>query len=137
MLRYSNRSIFGLMETSPLFYTLELVNATNVDQFNQVLENLVRNLTGIAASGDSRRKYAAGNASAANVETVYGAVQCTPDLSQQNCNQCLVEAFSRIASSGKISGRVATPSCNIRYENYRFFDEPSTTGDAPAPAPSL
>ncbi|KAL9317362.1 hypothetical protein ACSQ67_013879 [Phaseolus vulgaris] len=135
MLRYSNRSIFGLMETSPLFYTLEFVNATNVDQFNQVLDNLVSNLTGIAAaSGDSRHKYAAGNSTAPNLETIYGVVQCTPDLSQQDCNQCLVEAFSRITSSGKISGRVATPSCNIRYENYRFYDEPSTTTDAPAPS---
>ncbi|CAJ1977291.1 unnamed protein product [Sphenostylis stenocarpa] len=135
MLRYSNRSIFGLMETSPLFYTLELVNATDVDQFNQVLENLLRNLTGIAsASGDSHRKYAAGNASAPNIETIYSVVQCTPDLSQQDCNRCLVEAASRIENSGKISGRVATPSCNIRYENYSFYDQPSTTADAPAPS---
>ncbi|XP_014511957.1 cysteine-rich receptor-like protein kinase 29 [Vigna radiata var. radiata] len=136
MLRYSNRSIVGLMETLPLFYTLELANATNVDQFNQVLDNLVENLTGIAAaSGDSRRKYAAGNATATNLETtIYGVAQCTPDLSQQDCNRCLVDAFSRIASSGKISGRVSTPSCNIRYETFRFYDEPSTTADAPAPS---
>ena len=123
------------METSPLFYMSEITNATDMDQFNQVLGNLMRNLTGIAASGDSRRKYAAANATAPNSQTIYGAVQCTPDLSGQDCNSCVVEAFSRITTCcvGKISGRVAAPSCNIRYENFRFYDEP-TTADAPAPA---
>ncbi|KAL2602230.1 hypothetical protein AAZV13_10G214600 [Glycine max] len=137
MLRYSNRSIYGVMETSPLFYLSEITNATDVDQFNQVLGNLMSNLTGIAASGNSLRKYAAANATAPNSQTIYGAAQCTPDLSEQDCNSCLVEAFSRITSCciGNISGRVAAPSCNIRYENFRFYDEHEhATEDAPAPS---
>ncbi|KHN01548.1 hypothetical protein glysoja_037902 [Glycine soja] len=37
MLRYSNRSIFGLMEISPDSQQLNANNATDMDQFNQVL----------------------------------------------------------------------------------------------------
>ncbi|XP_020233083.1 cysteine-rich repeat secretory protein 38-like [Cajanus cajan] len=135
MLRYSNRTIFGVVETWPSFYMWNANNATDVEQFNQVLGNLMRNLTSIAASGDSRRKYAAANAYASNFQTIYGAVQCTPDLSDQDCNDCLVGAISEISSccGGKRGGRVARPSCNIRYENYRFYGEP-VTADAPAPS---
>ncbi|KAK7391005.1 hypothetical protein VNO78_19282 [Psophocarpus tetragonolobus] len=130
MLRYSNGSIFGLMETSPWLYLSKEINATNVKQFNEAVGNLLRNLTGIAASGDSRTKYAAGNETAPNFETIYGLVQCTPDLSEKDCNDCLVGAIAEIPSccDGKTSGGVIRPSCNIRYENYRFYD---------APAPSL
>ncbi|XP_028185921.1 putative receptor-like protein kinase At4g00960 [Glycine soja] len=137
MLRYSNRSIYGVMETSPLFYLSEITNATDVDQFNQVLGNLMSNLTGIAASGDSRRKYAAASATATNIQAIYGLVQCTPDLSQPECKHCLIGAISEIprCCNGKIGGRVLRPSCNIRYENYPFYDEP--TAYAPAPSPSL
>lgn len=138
MLRYTNRSIFGVMETSPYTYTWNTRNATDVDQFNQVLGNLLRNLTPVAASGDSRLKYATGNASASNFETIFGLVQCTPDLSEKDCNDCLVGAISEISSnlSGKIGGRVLRPSCNIRYEIYRFYGE-RTMAYAPAPSPFM
>ncbi|ESW15166.1 hypothetical protein PHAVU_007G049700 [Phaseolus vulgaris] len=133
MLRYSNRSIFGLMETKPSYYMYNTNNATEVYQFNQVLSSLMRILTGIAASGDSRRKYAAASAGASNFQTIYGAVQCTPDLSRQECFHCLFGAIAEIPT-GKIGGRVGRPSCNIRYENYTFYDEPAY---APAPSPLM
>ncbi|KAG4998415.1 hypothetical protein JHK85_029854 [Glycine max] len=137
LLRYSDRSIFGVMETSPDYVLFNIQNATNVGQFNQVLRNLMRMLTGIAASGDSRRKYAAASATATNIQAIYGLVQCTPDLSQPECKHCLIGAISEIprCCNGKIGGRVLRPSCNIRYENYPFYDEP--TAYAPAPSPSL
>ncbi|CAJ1977293.1 unnamed protein product [Sphenostylis stenocarpa] len=137
MLRYSNRSIFGLLEINPSYYMFNINNATDVYRFNQVLSNLMRILTGVAASGDSRRKYAAGNTVASNNQTIYGAVQCTPDLTQQDCYLCLVGAIAEIPTccGGKIGARVGRPSCNIRYENYSFYQEPTVY--APAPAPSL
>ncbi|KAK7391004.1 hypothetical protein VNO78_19279 [Psophocarpus tetragonolobus] len=139
MLRYSNHSIFGRMETSPWLHMWNMANATDMEQFNDVLGSLMHNLTERAASGDSRRKYAAGNASAPNFESIYGLVQCTPDLSRQDCSNCLVGAVSEIPSccNGKRGGRVVTPSCNIRYESYRFYYEPATaTATAHAPASS-
>ncbi|XP_061353842.1 cysteine-rich receptor-like protein kinase 44 isoform X1 [Gastrolobium bilobum] len=131
MLRYSNRSIFGVVETLlPLDYMWDLNNATDVDQFNQVLFNLMRNLKGAAASGDSRRKYAADNATVSTFQTIYGLVQCTPDLSWEACNGCLDGAISEIPKccNARSGVRVIAPSCNIRYETYGFYD--------PTPSPS-
>ncbi|XP_054787232.1 cysteine-rich repeat secretory protein 38-like [Prosopis cineraria] len=134
-LRYSNRSIFGVMETDVSYYLWNLNNATEADKYNQVVSDLLGALRDQAASGDSVRKYAAGNESV-NFQTVYGAVQCTPDLSQQDCYGCLTGAISEIPNccSTKTGGRIIKPSCNIRYDNYRFYDtvvEDSTLASPP------
>jgi len=139
MLRYSTRSIFGIMEASPSFYMWNTNSVTEVDKFNQVLENLMRKLREIAASSDSRLKFATDNAIDVNLifQTIYGLVQCTPDLSQQDCNNCLEGAISEIPSccNNKIGGRVVKPSCNIRYETYRFYD-PTPVIDPDETSPS-
>ncbi|KAK2405025.1 putative receptor protein kinase [Trifolium repens] len=127
MLRYSNRSIFGIMEGSPTYYLWNPNNATDVDQFNQVLGILMKKLRERAASSDDFRvKYATGNETDVNLnfQTVYGLVQCTPDLSLQDCNSCLDAAISEIPSccNNKGGGRVLKPSCNIRFESSLFYN---------------
>lgn len=124
MLRYSSRLIFGVMKPNPAVYLVNVNNETEVDQFNQVLGNLMSNLKDEASLGYSYRKYATDNATATNFQTLYGMVQCTPDLSQQDCFDCLDRAISQIPNccNGKIGGRVLTPSCSIRYENYSFYE---------------
>ncbi|QCE08409.1 serine/threonine-protein kinase PBS1 [Vigna unguiculata] len=124
MLRYTNRSIFGVMENQPTddnYYNLDVTGS--VSEFNASLESLMRNLTSIAASGDSRRKYATGSIPAPNFQTIYGQAQCTPDLSSEDCAKCLDEAVSIIPQccSGKAGGNVVKPSCRIRFDPYIFY----------------
>ncbi|KAI4298607.1 hypothetical protein L6164_032144 [Bauhinia variegata] len=121
MLRYSNRSIFGIMEASPNFYLSNPYNAT--EEFNQVLTDLLDGLRSKAASGDSLRKYAAANTRGPSSQTIYGFVQCTHHLSEQECNDCLVGAISECCDS-KVGGRVFRPSCIYRYETF-LFSEPT------------
>ena len=54
---------------------------------------------------------------------LYGMVQCTRDLSCNNCFKCLDSIIAKLPSccSGKVGGRVGAGSCNIRYEMYPFF----------------
>ncbi|KAL9317352.1 hypothetical protein ACSQ67_013869 [Phaseolus vulgaris] len=140
MLRYSNHTIFNQMETFPGYYMWNQANATDATQFNEVLGNSMKSLKDTAASGDSRRKYAtAENATGLNFQTIYGLVQCTPDLSQQECTQCLDGAISEIPTccNGKVGGRVLRPSCNIRFETYSFYGATTTLDPDPeAPPPS-
>ncbi|KAL5070213.1 hypothetical protein RYX36_021100 [Vicia faba] len=74
MLRYSNRSIFGIMEESPGFYMWNPYNASEVDQFNQVLGNLMTKLKEKAASSDSRRKNKSSHTTIAIVVSIVVAV---------------------------------------------------------------
>ncbi|XP_028767786.1 putative receptor-like protein kinase At4g00960 [Neltuma alba] len=133
MLRYSNRSIFNTVENLPSFCMWNIKNATGVDQFNKALRNLLDGLSRTASSGSSLRKFAAANAEGPDFQTLYGLVQCTPDLSSDQCSDCLVEAISGLpqCSGGKIGGRILRPSCNFRYEDYRFFN---ATSDSTPPS---
>ncbi|XP_059656528.1 cysteine-rich receptor-like protein kinase 44 isoform X2 [Cornus florida] len=135
MLRYSNRSISHNMEYLPAFYMWNQNNVSNVDQFNQSLRTLLDSLKGQAASGGSARKFATGNRTGPDFQTVYALVQCTPDLSDLQCINCLDEAAGDIpvCCNGKRGGRVVAASCNLRFEVNRFYND--TIIDAPSPPP--
>ncbi|KAM4101971.1 hypothetical protein ACB094_05G187000 [Castanea mollissima] len=126
MLRYSNSSILGIMETLPGYHlwNTENVSANYVAQFNDDLNILLNNLTNEAAAGGSLRKYAAGSVITTDFKRLYALVQCTPDLSEQDCNNCLVAAIADvpICCAAKLGGRVLLTSCNIRFEVYSFFN---------------
>jgi hypothetical protein len=123
-LRYSNRSILGVEETSP---NSTLRNRYDVPayrgQFKDDLRKLLENLRSEALAGGSLRKFAAGNATAPGLQTIYALVQCTPDLSELECNNCLAKALQDIPKccDGKIGGIVISPSCSMRFEVYQFY----------------
>ncbi|OMO64900.1 hypothetical protein COLO4_31713 [Corchorus olitorius] len=136
MLRYANRDFFGEMEDSP---GTCLLNVQNTNQFNFIdaLISLLRNLSSQAAAGPGAplRKYAAGNSTVGRLQTVYVMVQCTPDLSEQECDDCLSNAKDGIVGCClvKMGCRVFRPSCILRYESLSFYQDPVPL---PPPPPS-
>ncbi|XP_047166642.1 cysteine-rich repeat secretory protein 38-like [Vigna umbellata] len=158
MLRYSDRNIFGLKETGPAFYANDDRNASDLDEFIKDVNTLLRNLSSIAALGDSRVKYAAAGTSS-DSKVIYGLVQCTPDLGNSECADCLSQSIELLpidcsegkisgrvvrpscnirfpidCSEGKISGRVVRPSCNIRFETEKFYGDPAFVPPSPPPS---
>ncbi|XP_030938601.1 putative receptor-like protein kinase At4g00960 isoform X2 [Quercus lobata] len=136
MLRYSFRDIFNIKETGPSFYMWNKKNVSaNLDQFNQDLRTLLDSKRVQAAAGGSLRKFAAGNATAPNNQTLYSLVQCTPDLSEQDCSDCLAWAFGNIPQccGGKQGGRYITPSCYFRFEVYLFYVAKADNASSPSP----
>ncbi|XVF27791.1 hypothetical protein REPUB_Repub14bG0139400 [Reevesia pubescens] len=137
MLRYSNRSILGVMESSVFVYMKNSMSANNPVSFNQTLSNLLFQLIQRAASGDSLRKFATGSDDDSDFQPIYALVQCTPDLSLQDCNTCLERCFQQIPQCcpGRRGGRVITTSCNLRFEMELFYN---VSANAPPPSsPSL
>ncbi|KAL1537389.1 hypothetical protein AAHA92_29908 [Salvia divinorum] len=100
-LRYSNATVYGTLETSPVYYLMNSQNATSPEQFRADLRTLLDDLRRRAAP----RKVAAGNATGPDFQMIFGLVQCTPDLSPGDW------------------GRVLRPSCNLRFETAPFFNE--------------
>ena len=129
-----NNSIFGTAQTLPSFYMWNAGNASNVEDFNQVLGNLMASLRSKAASGDWRHKFATGEANVSSFVTIYGLMQCTPDLPESSCRDCLEGATNEIprCCDSKKGGRVIRPSCNLRFETSRFYE--FTAANAPPPA---
>ncbi|KAM4114002.1 hypothetical protein ACJW30_04G037600 [Castanea mollissima] len=107
------------------------------NQFSQDLRILLDSKRVQAAAGGSLRKFAAGNATAPNNQTLYSVVQCTPDLSVQDCSDCLAGAMGEIPNccDGKQGGRVIKPSCNFRFEVSLFYDPTADNTSSPSLSP--
>ncbi|CAM8998630.1 unnamed protein product [Rhodiola kirilowii] len=138
MLRYSNNPIFRTWEG----YTFFMWNENNVSDanlFSQALDGLLSDLREKASMGDSRVKFAIGNTNYTNFTRIYGLVQCTPDLTEVQCSDCLRSSFGHIkeAFPGKRGGRVIGPSCNFRYEINQFYAIPSPPSLPASPPPAF
>uniref|UniRef100_A0A7N0UC47 non-specific serine/threonine protein kinase n=1 Tax=Kalanchoe fedtschenkoi TaxID=63787 RepID=A0A7N0UC47_KALFE len=125
--RYANASIVSTMDREPEYYIWEPRNVSEPwAAFDLAVTNMLRNLTELATSG--QRKFATGEAPVSGSLTLYGLVQCTPDISGPDCKACLEAPISSMFSSaqGREGGRYLNPSCNLRYDIYSF-----TSGLAP------
>ncbi|XP_073129039.1 cysteine-rich receptor-like protein kinase 8 isoform X2 [Henckelia pumila] len=124
-LRYSNESMFGILSEDPVCYMVNSLNFSSPNHFLADVNALLHNISIQAADGGSLRKVAAGNTiSTVDVDTLFSLVQCTPDLSMEDCSGCLsfaVSVNSQICD-GKIGCRILFPSCNIRYEIVPFYN---------------
>ncbi|GKV53866.1 hypothetical protein SLEP1_g60379 [Rubroshorea leprosula] len=139
-LRYSNRQIYGIMEIDPtaeLWRTGDSSTPSDADVFYQTLSFLLKNLSTRAAAGGPNFKWATGMT--VTPEKIFAIVQCTPDLSQQNCSACLEKAMAdekmRTYCYNKTGCRILQPSCNLRYEIGQFFDGEYVTVDVPSSPP--
>ncbi|XP_016648143.1 PREDICTED: putative receptor-like protein kinase At4g00960 [Prunus mume] len=143
MVRYSYNLIFGIKQEDPLEYVPSPNPPKNPQNFEPVLTPLLGILRDRDSSGNSLQKFAAGHAPVPGDETIYALAQCTPDMDKKNCSNCLNKTILDIPTCcrGRNGGRVLKPSCNLRYENYSFFE--SRAGSLvdisppvpPAPAP--
>ncbi|KAF1001342.1 hypothetical protein AG4045_022707 [Apium graveolens] len=134
VLRYSNASIFNNVETWPLVFIWIQRNASDMDQFNKDLRDLLDKLKGQAI----QQKFASGDTRSLDFLTIYGLMQCSPDLSSIQCNNCLDGLMGSIQSccSGKLGARIINPSCQLRFTtNDLFYND--TIVDAPTPLRQL
>uniref|UniRef100_A0A2N9INC9 Uncharacterized protein n=1 Tax=Fagus sylvatica TaxID=28930 RepID=A0A2N9INC9_FAGSY len=67
-------------------------------------------------------------------EQRYGLVQCSRDMDHSACKNCFIQLMQKAQDccQSKQGWRILSPSCNLRYENYSFFQQepamPSPTG---------
>lgn len=123
MFRYSDKPIFGKLETNPVFEALNPnKSAGDRDEFVRLQSELLNGFRKLAAAGGSKRKYVQGNGTGPLPNTtLFGAVMCTPDLSEEDCNDCLIFAFAN-ATKGRSGLRWFCPSCSFQIQtNLRFF----------------
>ncbi|KAK4798617.1 hypothetical protein SAY86_030943 [Trapa natans] len=75
MLRYSNQSIFGVIDWVDEFSMWNRDNVTSVAEFNQAMKELMGALSSRAAAGNSTLKFAIGKTAGPDSMTIYGLSQ--------------------------------------------------------------
>ncbi|KAJ4980983.1 hypothetical protein NE237_031820 [Protea cynaroides] len=119
MLHYSNYSTS--VSDSPLFFMWNTQNISDATRFNQLLGDNINKVATAAASNSKR--FATKKANFTPFQNLYCLAQCSPNLSGNDCNRCLVRTIAYLPNCciGKQGGRVLNPSCNIRFEVYPFY----------------
>ncbi|CAN6211875.1 unnamed protein product [Urochloa humidicola] len=139
------RALPGGDDTSTSIVNFNANVTSNPDQFERLLAALINATAERAASNNSARRFATGEADFdREFPRVYALAQCTPDLTPAQCRKCLASIVAaNLGSFGSnIGGRVLALRCNYRYEIWPFFNGPamvrmaSPISEAPAPAPA-
>lgn len=120
LVRYSDDNIFSSSDEQPGIQMRDHTNVSEPERFNQVLGSLIDKVMSQAASSTNR--FAVGKENFTVFQTLYCLGQCTPDLSNTDCDRCLWIAIANMPKD-KIGGRMLYPSCYTRYEMYPFFNE--------------
>ncbi|XP_010418086.1 PREDICTED: cysteine-rich receptor-like protein kinase 10 isoform X2 [Camelina sativa] len=133
MLRFSDRNILstvtlGCCLGAVAYGSNQDVPSNQVQRFNEVLLLTLKQAAMDAA--ESSRKFDARKANFTASQTLYGLVQCTPDLTTADCYTCLQKAINQLVTN-KLGGRSILPSCSSRFEISPFYNE--TTVIAPPP----
>ncbi|KAI4298629.1 hypothetical protein L6164_032164 [Bauhinia variegata] len=130
MVRYSNGSLNNIVPGTDLMNNKSIANS-ELDRFNQLLAGLLNSLATKAQNAQDT-KFATGEVNLTSTETLYGLVQCTPELSLFDCTMCFRSAIASVPNCciGKLGVRILLPGCNIRYELYLFYN--STVSLPPA-----
>ncbi|MED6140565.1 hypothetical protein PIB30_094425, partial [Stylosanthes scabra] len=129
LVRYSNRSFFSTVDKWPRPKYIgyhETANITTEGSYGWLLATTLNDVIGEAAkSGNPNKKFATKHASLGGSQNVYTLVQCTPDLSSQDCSKCLNDVMKDIPMCclGTDGGMVLYPSCNLMFGLHQFYSD--------------
>ncbi|CAN6457983.1 unnamed protein product [Victoria cruziana] len=136
LVRYSNESFFGLVDSQNREAFISVETAAEPKVFDRLAVSLLTNLTQSATgSNDSTLMYKTGLVTYTNSTTIYGLVQCTRDLSLQDCRYCLTKGVNYLSKfcSDNLGARFLTGSCIVRRETYALespsAEPPSTDNE--------
>ncbi|KAK8675334.1 hypothetical protein V6N13_033403 [Hibiscus sabdariffa] len=138
VVHYANHSFFGTLVLDPVEAGYNIGNITsNLTQFDTIWESLVDSVVKNASNGSPTLKYATGEADVTVFQRIYSQMQCTPDLSQQDCDYCLRQsaAYYNSCCHGKQGGYVRRPNCFFRWDLYPFYQPNASTSASLSPPP--
>ncbi|XP_056171972.1 cysteine-rich receptor-like protein kinase 10 isoform X2 [Syzygium oleosum] len=121
MLRYSDQSVYSVMETVPLYTMPDAGDVAEPDRFVKLLGEAMNDVAGRAWGSESGKKFAVVEASFTSSQKLYTLAQCTSDLKGSDCNTCLRAVIASLPQ-GKQGGRSFTPTCGVRFELYPFYN---------------
>ncbi|KAB1201834.1 Cysteine-rich repeat secretory protein 38 [Morella rubra] len=119
LFKYSNENFFGQLDLENVFFVADSGNETvavSLVKANKLLRELAKK------ASKRPQMYATGNVKVDESRTLHGLVQCTRDLSRNNCTKCLdkllklqVQEQPSYCLEKEGSCKVFTSSCFVGY----------------------
>lgn len=153
LVHYSRKPFSGVLILEPsnvLFNSMDIAKE-NQKEFDSVwdvlmsrtIKSLARNNLSTSSLSFSNSKYYANDtAPVPDFRNIWVLMQCTPDVSSEDCKLCLEKSvdYYKELHHGKSGGIVRRPSCFLRWELYTFsgvFDHirMPTPSSPPQPSP--
>ncbi|GMI69197.1 hypothetical protein like AT5G48540 [Hibiscus trionum] len=121
-LRYSQDDFVGQVDTSFGIFYFNVENVSDPQSFNKELGDLMDNIRSEAVM-PKNEGLGKGKSELSPFVTLYALVQCTRDVPQIDCAQCLAIAVGNFPNfcNNRKGCRVLYSSCYVRYELYPFF----------------
>lgn len=138
MLRYANHSIFSVSEPLPGISIYGRLNVSDYNAFAPVLAKTLKSVIEKAARVSARGHFATKSANFTSLfDEIYFLAQCTPDITEFDCRNCLTTRRSIMTNLYNGSVRVTSfsPSCQLRYDTTKKFYR-DVSSDPPALRPS-
>ncbi|EOA16152.1 hypothetical protein CARUB_v10004290mg [Capsella rubella] len=137
MLRYSPKSILSTLTYEGGYIIMKSNKISSIQNQKDGFMSFVSSATRKASieAANSERKFYMLKTGLTAFQTLYGLLQCTPDLKRKDCRSCLQSCINGMDLI-RTGGRLFWPSCGVRYELYPFYNESAIETIAPAPAPS-
>ncbi|KAF3451660.1 hypothetical protein FNV43_RR07756 [Rhamnella rubrinervis] len=134
-LRYSGDNFFGQLNVSDNIALANVLNILEPEKFRTFVNETLHNLIKLAAFNLSENMYVTRRVPYRD-RTIYALVQCTKDLSANECNICLERALKDTLDKYyfSIGARLLSRSCYLRYEFYEFYT--AATSEAPTSSAS-
>ncbi|KAJ6706920.1 CYSTEINE-RICH REPEAT SECRETORY PROTEIN [Salix viminalis] len=136
-IRYSFQNLTSLNVYAGKYPVLqsEKKSVSDTVHFYDYVKLLMDNLSIDAALNHSKLMFATGEIKFSSNETIYGHAQCTRDIREDECQECLSFALLDLKGccSSKQGGIVVSGSCNLRFELYKYYNASSHLIASPTP----
>lgn len=143
LVRYSNRCFFSTVDEQPSFKFVDYNvtrNSTEGRYGFWLLSKTLSDAVGEAANAGpaGTMKFATKNATLFGSQRVHTLVQCTADLSSEDCNKCLGDIMKDIplCCLGRIGGMILYPSCHLMFGTRHFYRDVALVHNQSPPEPS-
>ncbi|XP_010432614.1 PREDICTED: putative cysteine-rich receptor-like protein kinase 39 [Camelina sativa] len=137
----SNHSTFGSLELRPpvRYQSPDSIESSkNMTLFEQQWNAMANRTLKAAAEAETSsvlKYYSAEKAELTEFPNVYMLMQCTPDITSQDCKTCLGQCVTLFKEQvwGRKGGEVYRPSCFFRWDLYAFHGAFDNVTRVPAP----
>uniref|UniRef100_A0A0D3DEF6 Uncharacterized protein n=1 Tax=Brassica oleracea var. oleracea TaxID=109376 RepID=A0A0D3DEF6_BRAOL len=129
----------GYWEIVPQYLVMNTANInSNITEFKKIWEGLIHGI--IAAASAQKNGYKADVAALTPFQNIYALMQCTPDISSGDCDNCLRQSVIDYQSccGEKTGGYVMRPICFFRWQLLTFskaFGNITLAPPSPPPSP--